>query len=243
VRLDDRVTIATPEGVTLDLVLAGLGSRFVARLLDSAIQGAIIIALIIGTGVTSPPGFLIAGVLVLIFLVMFAYDVPFEVLNNGRTPGKAAAGIRVVGRLGEPIGFLSSSIRNIMRIVDFLPVLYATGVVSIVATSQDQRLGDLTAGSLVVRDKFPGLIASTAAPPITVPVEAVATWDVSALDTEDVATIRHFLDRRLALSWPVRSYFATALASRVGPKVAGAPYATHPEYLLEGIVVAKQERA
>ena len=241
-RLDDRVTIGTPEGVQLELVLAGLGSRFVARLLDSVIQLAIIIALAVGVGVSSAPGFLRAIVAVLVFLVVFGYDVPFEVLNDGRTIGKMTAGIRVVGRQGEPIGFVTSANRNIMRIVDFLPVFYVTGVVSIVATAQDQRLGDLTAGSIVVRDKFPGLLPNAYAP-ITVPAAAVATWDVSALDNEDVSTIRHFLDRRLALPGPVRTYYATALASRVGPKVAGAPYATHPEYLLEGIVVAKRERA
>ena len=239
-RLDDRLTIAAPEGITLDLVLAGLGSRFLARLLDTAIQLVIVGALAAGL-LVSPPGYVIAGVLVLIFLVMFAYDVPFEVLNQGRTPGKMSAGIRVVGNGGEPVTFLASAIRNIMRIVDFLPVFYATGVVTIVATGSDQRLGDLTAGTIVTRDRFPGLQALTA--PITVPAESVASWDVSALDSDDVATIRHFLDRRLALTWPVRTYFANALASRVGPKVAGAPYATHPEYLLEGIVVAKQERA
>ena len=75
------------------------------------------------------------------------------------------------------------------------------------------------------------------------PVDAVATWDVSALDQDDLATIHQFLDRRLALPMPVRAYFANELAARVAPKVAGAPYGTHPEYLLEGVVVAKQARA
>jgi uncharacterized RDD family membrane protein YckC len=241
VRLDDRVTIATPEGVTLELVLAGLGSRFIARLLDSVIQGAIILALFIGGGIASPPGVVWAGIFVVVFLVMFAYDVPFELLNGGRTVGKMTAGIRVVGPHGEPITFLASATRNIMRIVDFLPALYAIGVVSIVATQRDQRLGDLAAGTIVARDKFPGL-ANTHVPPLTVPVAAVALWDVSGLDSQEVATIRHFLDRRLTLAWHVRMYYANVLAQRVGPKVAGAPWGTHPEYFLEGIVVAKQAR-
>ncbi|HVJ96439.1 MAG TPA: RDD family protein [Acidimicrobiia bacterium] len=240
-RLDDRVTIATPEGVTLELVLAGLGSRFIARLLDSVIQGAIILALIFGAGIASAPGVVWAGVWVVVFLVMFAYDVPFELLNGGRTIGKMTAGIRVVGRQGEPITFLASATRNIIRIVDFLPAFYAIGVVSIVGTQRDQRLGDLAAGTVVARDKFPGLANMTVAP-ITVPVEAVATWDVSGLDGQEVATIRHFLDRRLTLAWHVRSYYANVLAQRVGPKVAGAPWGAHPEYFLEGIVVAKQSR-
>jgi len=242
VLLDDRVTIATPEGVSLELVLAGVGSRFIARLLDTVIQLAIIIALALGIYFTSAPGIVRAVVRVLLFLVVFGYDVPFEVLNGGRTIGKLAAGIRVVGGLGEPVGFLASAIRNILRIVDFLPALYIGGVIAIVATRRDQRLGDLAAGTIVVRDRFPGVAAGWHAP-ATVPVDAVATWDVSALDQDDLTTIHQFLDRRLSMPIPIRAYFAGELASRVAPKVAGAPYQTHPEYLLEGIVVAKQARA
>jgi uncharacterized RDD family membrane protein YckC len=240
VRLDERATIATPEGVTLELVMAGLGSRFIARLLDSLIQIVIIIALGFGLLRLGVPGVLQAFGFVGLFLVVFAYDVPFELLNDGRTIGKATAGIRVVARDGEPVAFLASAIRNIVRIVDFLPVLYAVGSVAIVWSRDDQRLGDMAAGTYVVRDKFPGL--NELAPPLTVPAQAVATWDVSGLDAEDIATIRHFLDRRLALPWPVRTYFGDALAQRYAPRVAGIPYGTHPEYLLEGIVVAKQSR-
>ena len=69
-----------------------------------------------------------------LFLVIFAYDVPFELLNGGRTIGKLAAGIRVVGGGGEPVAFLASAIRNILRIVDFLPVFYLAGSISIVAS-------------------------------------------------------------------------------------------------------------
>jgi uncharacterized RDD family membrane protein YckC len=242
VRLDDRVTIATPEGVTLELVLAGLGSRFVARLLDTLIQVLIIIALGIGAGLTHPPGFVLAIVIVCVFLTIFAYDIPFELLNDGRTLGKMAAGIRVVGTNGDPVSFLASAIRNILRIADFLPVLYVVGVVSMVVTHRDQRLGDLAAGTLVARDKFPGLDA-TPVSALTVPVEQVAMWDVSSVEPDELATINHFLRRRYALTWPVRTYFAGALASRIGPKVAGAPMNAHPEYLLEGLVVAKQQRS
>ncbi len=240
-RLDDRLTIATPEGVTLDLVLAGLGSRFVARLLDTVIQGALIFALAVGAYAASS-GVVRAIAVVVLFLTLFAYDIPFEVLNGGRTVGKLAAGVHVVGRGGEPIGFLASVTRNVLRIVDFLPGFYVVGAASIVATQRDQRLGDLAAGTMVVRDKFPG-VASNVAPPITVPADAVTTWDVSALTSDEVTTVRHFLDRRLALDWPVRTYFGTALAAELAPKIAGAPYGAHPEYLLEGIVIAKQGRS
>jgi uncharacterized RDD family membrane protein YckC len=241
VRLDDRVTIATPEGVTLELVLAGLGSRFVARLLDSVIQLFIIIALGLSAYALGASGAVLAVDVIVIFLVALAYDVPFELLNGGRTIGKMTAGIRVVGTGGEPVAFLGSAIRNILRLIDFLPILYLTGAITIIFSERDQRLGDLAAGTVVVRDTFPGLQPTVVAP-LTVPADAVTRWDVSAIDAQDVATIRQFLDRRLMLAWHVRMYFGSALAARVAPMVAGAPPNAHPEYLLEGIVVAKQQR-
>jgi uncharacterized RDD family membrane protein YckC len=241
VQLDNRVTFATPEGVTLELVLAGLGSRFLARLLDTVIQGSLIAALAIAVGASGSPGWLQAVAIVLSFLVLFAYDIILETLNNGRTVGKLAAGIRVVGRDGEPVRFLASAVRNIARILDFLPVLYLIGTISIVATQRGQRVGDLAAGTMVARDRFPGLAHVPA--PLTVTPAAVAMWDVSAVSANELQAVRHFLDRRLELRWAARSYFALDLANRLGPKVAGIPANSHPEYVLEGIVVAKQGRS
>jgi len=241
VQLDDRITIATPEGVAIEMVLAGLGSRFLARLLDSVIQLLIIIALAVVLGVTGSSGIGIAFFVIMVFLVVFAYDVVLETLNNGRTFRKMAAGIRVVGLMGEPVRFVTSSVRNIARIADFLPVFYLVGTISIVATQHDQRLGDLAGGTVVVRDRFPGLAQLPA--PITVTPAAVATWDVSAIRPDEVQAIRQFLDRRLSLRWPARSYFALDLVNRVGPRVVGIPPNSHPEFVLEGIVVAKQSRS
>ena len=238
--LDDRVTIATPEGVSLELVLAGVGSRFIARLLDTVIQFACIIALVIGVGATGAPGWIVATSFVLIFLVVFVYDVAFETLNNGRTIGKQAAGIRVLGQGGEPIRFLASAVRNIVRIIDFLPFFYLVGSISIVVTEHDQRLGDLAAGTIVARDRFPGMASALA--PITVTPDSVATWDVSAITPGEVHAVRQFLDRRLELRAPARSYFALDLVNRLAPKVVGIPPNSHPEYVLEGIVVAKHGR-
>jgi uncharacterized RDD family membrane protein YckC len=240
VELDNRVTFATPEGVVLELILAGLGSRFLARLLDTVIQGSIIIALAIGLSATNAPGWVEAMSIVFIFLVVFAYDVIFETLNNGRTIGKQVAGIRVLGESGEPIRFLASAVRNTLRIIDFLPFFYLVGSVAIVTTEHDQRLGDLAAGTIVARDRFPGITNLPA--PITVVPDAVITWDVSAITPAEVQAVRHFLDRRLELRAPARSYFAHDLVTRLAPKVVGIPPNSHPEFVLEGIVVAKQGR-
>lgn len=241
--LDTRIVVATPEGVTIDLVLAGLGSRFIARLLDTLIQLAIILALSIPAAVlTQWSGFAIAGFVITLFLVMFFYDVPFEVWGGGRTPGKRALGIRVVGAGGEQVDFLSSTIRNVARLVDFLPIFYLVGSISIVATSHAQRLGDIAGGTVVMRDRFSRMAAPPYPIPLTVPPPQVAAWDVSAVNAADVQVLRHFLDRRISLPWEVRSYFASELCRRYWYKVPGLPLNTHPEYILEGIVVAKQSR-
>jgi uncharacterized RDD family membrane protein YckC len=247
VHLDNRIVVATPEGITLELVLAGLGSRFVARLIDSAIQLAIILALSFGAYVVNGSawdGYVTSAVVVLTFLVVLAYDIPFEVLANGRTPGKGALGIRVIGRGGEAVDFVSSAVRNLLRIIDFLPFFYLVGSISIVASTNSQRLGDHASGTLVMRDRFGGrALDRAAAAPVSVPVEQVLAWDVTAIDPDELRALRHFLDRRLALAWPIRSYFAGQLVERLWPKVPGLPMNVHPEYILEGIVVAKQARA
>lgn len=234
-------------------MLAGLGSRFVARFLDSLIQGAAIIALLFGLGLLSigsggeePSGWLVAVFVVLVFGVIFAYDLAFEVLGSGRTPGKRLAGIRVVGLRGQPVGFLASAVRNIVRLVDLLPGVYLVAIVTVLVSSRDQRLGDMAAGTLVVRERFGGTRGETQVAawtaPVTVPPEAVAAWDVSAITPDEVRAARHFLDRRLSLPWHVRIHLANELVSRLWPRITGAPNSVHPEYILEGIVVAKSAR-
>src|ERR1700754_139766 len=128
----DRLKIATPEGVTVDLVLAGLGSRFSATLVDLTLKGVLILGvwllgLLIGT-----LGIVVGSIGS--FLIYFGYDVLFEVLGGGRTPGKRLAGLRVLREDGRPIDTLSSCIRNVIRLVDGLPLLYLPAMVSILVT-------------------------------------------------------------------------------------------------------------
>ena len=151
---DDRITIETPENVTLEVTLAGLGSRMAASLIDGLIRFAVILALFIVL-LSSPDragGVEFALFIVGSFAVFFAYDVLFETLAGGRTPGKRATGLRVVREGGQPVGFVSSAIRNLMRLVDMLPFSYAIGIVAILVSSKNQRLGDMAAGTIVVRE-------------------------------------------------------------------------------------------
>jgi uncharacterized RDD family membrane protein YckC len=240
---DDRVTIATPEGVPLDLVVAGLGSRFIATLLDVLIEGAAIIAIVIVFASTSNNGFALAVFSILLFLVIFGYDVCFEVANSGRTIGKMAAGLRVLKSDGRSVDFVTSAVRNILRLIDFLPAFYAVGVVTIVATREHQRLGDIAAGTIVVRDRRASIPAVAPMPMMsTLPDTSYLAWDVSSVSGEEVATVRRYLERRYSLTPPARAQLGWELAGRLRQKVSGAPENWHPEQFLEGVVAAKDAR-
>jgi uncharacterized RDD family membrane protein YckC len=245
--LEDRVTISTPEGIDLDVVVAGIGSRFVARLLDSLVQAGCIVALAIVFGATHAfdNGPAQAFFVIYLFAVLLVYDSLFELLRNGATPGKAATGVRVVMAEGRPVTMTGSVVRNVVRIVDFLPALYGVAIVAMLATPHSQRLGDLAGGTLVVRERHGDAreraLHQYAA--ITVRPDDVAHWDVSAITPQEVAVVRQFLARRLSLAPEVRYRAAVDLAMRLAPRITGLPPTSHPEYVLEGVVVAKEMRA
>src|SRR5918992_3138493 len=146
--LEDRLTITTPEGVELDLQLAGLGSRFMAQLLDLLIKAMSILLIALTLSIAGLTG--VAIMLPAFFLVVYAYDVVFETFANGRTPGKRASRLRVVRVGGEPVDFMTSAIRNVLRLIDGAPLGYIPGVISILMTKRNQRLGDLAAGTIVL---------------------------------------------------------------------------------------------
>jgi len=245
VTYEDRLSIPTPEGVDLELVLAGLGSRLVASLVDYVVKGAILIALwVIGAtiGGGDAGGFLVAVLLVGSFLVWFGYDVAFETLASGRTPGKRVAGLRVVRLGGEPVGFLASAVRNLLRLVDSLPGIYAVGAVCILFSARNQRLGDLAAGTLVVRERRAPLPAAGAPVPDFAVADRYAAWDVSGITPFELVTVRRFLERRGQLDPAARGRLGWELAERLRPKVAGAPPDLQPEQFLEALAEAKASR-
>ena len=148
----DRLRIATPEGISVDLVLAGLGSRFTAASIDLVLKSLLIVGgFVIGLIVGGDLGLALASILS--FVIYFGYDVGFEVLAGGRTPGKRWTGLRVLRDDGRPVDLLSSAIRNIVRLVDGLPLLYFPAMVSVLVTKRNQRLGDLAASTIVVREE------------------------------------------------------------------------------------------
>lgn len=242
---EDRISVATPEGVDLEVTLAGVGSRFVAGLLDQLLRWALLLALVALMALLQKAaggGFHGAGLVVLvvaIFLVQFGYDVVFETRAAGRTPGKRWTGLRVVKMGGAPVGFVASALRNVLRIVDSLPGFYLVGMLSVLFTKNNQRLGDLAAGTIVVRERR----QSTSLPgPAPTPPADSGLYDVSAVSAEEVATIRRFLDRRATLTEESRNRLAMEMATRLGPKVAGPARHWDPEEFLEYVVATKAAR-
>ena len=241
VAYEDRLAIATPEGVEVELTLAGIGSRFIAGGIDFTIQLAVIISLAL---VLRPAGD--AGVAIFtsgMFAMIFFYDVLFEVLGRGRTPGKRWAGLRVVRSGGRPITLARSSVRNILRIIDILPGFYAVGMTVIFITPRNQRIGDLAAGSHVVRIRHGDRRRLNEPGADDVDPGPAATWDVTAVSQDDVAAVRAFLERRFELRSENRVEIAGHLASRLRPRVGGASPDLGDENFLELLVAAKAARS
>lgn len=241
ISFETRVAIATPEGVEVELTLADIGSRFIAGFIDVCVQIVVIVALWL---IVQPAGAAGAAILsTASFLMIFFYDVLFEVLGRGRTPGKRWTGLRVVRAGGRPITLARSAVRNILRLIDILPGFYAIGMTSIFITSQNQRIGDLAAGSYVVRIRHGDRRLPHESGLGEIDPGPAATWDVSAVSQGDVAAVRAFLERRNDLRAESRVQIAGELASRLRPRVGGVPPNFGDEAFLELLVAAKAARA
>jgi RDD family len=174
------------------------------------------------------------------FALIFFYDVLFEVLGGGRTPGKRVSGLRVVRSGGRPITFSRSALRNILRLIDILPGMYAVGMTVMFISSRNQRVGDLAAGTYVVRVRHgdpPRGHRYSERPEIdTTPAQA---WDVTAITAEDVATVRAFLERRYDLQDDSRRAIGGELSSRLRPRVGGVQSGVTDEQFLELLAAVK----
>lgn len=184
--LDTAIRVETPEGVDLTLYPAGLLPRLGGYLVDLLVRGVVVLPVIALLEAISPR--LGAGVSLLIwFAAEWLYPVVFELLRDGQTPGKKAAGIRTVMTDGRPVELGPSVLRNVLRAADYLPALFLFGIVSTCLTRSSQRLGDLAASTLVVyvRD------ASHRTPPPAGPAEPPTL----PLSTEDQRAVLEFASR------------------------------------------------
>ena len=237
--------IVTPEAVVLDFELAGLASRGVAKLIDVLIEGAILFALAIAVGLASPGS---AGVIVIVVgiaLVIFGYPVLCETMLRGRSPGKMAFGLRVVTTEGAPEAPRHAFIRSTVGIVDFLiPPGGMCAVLSSLLSARSQRLGDLVAGTMVLRERSATRAPSAVwfSPPAG--FEAYASnLDVSGVTEAQFGLIRAFLLRVHELTLEARVAMAYRLATPVAEAMHHrAPPNVHPEQFLVAVAAAYQRR-
>lgn len=240
--------IVTPEAVVLDLETAGFASRVTAAAIDLAIQfvGVIVVMLLLTVallrnGSTSTRDTVLAFV---IFGVLFAYPIVFETLWRGRTPGKAALRLRAVTVDGAPLHLREATLRAMGGVVDrLLPPGGITGVLFVLGSSRHQRVGDLMAGTIVVRDprQYVPAPALWFSPPWG--LESYAEQiDPSAITTEQYTVVRSFLTRVNTLAPDARRSIAEDLAGRLSV-VVGFPrheQVTAEAYLL--CVISRYQR-
>ncbi|MDP1794538.1 MAG: RDD family protein [Acidimicrobiales bacterium] len=240
-RYEDAISTQTPEGVTIDMTLAGLGSRFAAAIVDGLLHVTVVLA--IGTLIALSQNNAVAAVgTIAIFVWLFGYDVAFELRASGRTIGKRVTGLRVVKVDGRPVDFRASVVRNLLRLVDLMPLMYLVGVVTIFVSKRNQRLGDLAAGTVVMRE-VKGQAKSVQFRADDYYDDDLETWDVSRVSASDVAAVRQFLERRVGLEASARDRLARDLARRLFPMVVGPPAKIAPEKFLERLLAAKSARS
>ncbi len=240
--ISDQLNIETPELVAIEMPIAGIGSRFVALVVDYLIWTAAFIALFIVAAIVLPALHVFSGVsenwaagifFLIVFLLQWGYFTLFEAFANGRTPGKRVMKIHVIHRSGRAISFVESLARNLVRFVDSLPSFYVAGVVTMILNRQNQRLGDMVAGTLVVRDReieSPHwgelgtrtiTAAAFAAPAAMTPPHLKVTLPaskVAKLSTADLEVVERFFSRRLDLDLTTRAAIAERIASALRVK-------------------------
>jgi uncharacterized RDD family membrane protein YckC len=223
--------------------IAGIGSRFIALLVDYLIwiPSILLVGKLFSYILPSLSAFnrlseqwAVAIYIFLLFLFNWGYFTLFEAFWNGRTPGKRVARVRVIQRSGRPIGLFESMARNFIRYIDMIPFLvpYAVGTIAIFVTRDHQRLGDLAAGTLVVRDRIEEVPVSTEstrtftanlftpATPTPEPHAGFTLPDhgVAKLTSGDLQVLEGFFARRLDMPLETREALAQRIAAAIQAK-------------------------
>lgn len=216
-----RLEVETPDHVVLRYDLAAAGNRGFAAIVDFAIASLVFVGALfaVGLGTTALGGQVLTplfGVFVLLtFLIAWSYFVLLEWLWQGQTVGKRMFGLRVIRDDGAPAGFMAVLIRNLLRVVDFLPALYGLGLVMVIASSRSQRLGDLAAGTYVVRAPRPSLDYFSLR--TLSPLGEGERVELRALPGEAQRLVREFVAREARLRPAERAKVAHQIAERVRP--------------------------
>src|SRR3984957_12553950 len=237
----DQLNIETPEQVELRFPIAGLGSRFLAVMMDSVIQAVAIFVMIffftivfasakrVGTaGAFADSGakWIFAGIVLFYFLLYWGYFSLFEAFWNGQTPGKWLLKIRVIKDTGRQITLFEALARNLLRAIDMMPSFYLVGVITMLCNREQKRLGDLVAGTIVVHERsneqplmshnsrtFTASLYPQRVEAAREPVSAVVPADgVARLDAGDLNVIDTFFSRALDLDLDKRAEIAGRIA-------------------------------
>jgi uncharacterized RDD family membrane protein YckC len=247
----DKLTIETPELIPLELPLAGIGSRFLAAAVDSLIQFVVSLALFeIGLVILSvlpqrserASMWLAAMAVLAAFLLQFGYFAGFETWWNGQTPGKRHIHLRVIKESGRPITIYESIARNLLRIVDSLPAFYGIGMLTMLFSAKNKRLGDYVAGTVVVHEqplasqaKVGWEMNSAAAP---------SGYNLSLISPEDFQLMESFLMRREQLNPEIRPVLARKVALRIAAKLKISDQdRQNPEALVEKLANEYRNRS
>lgn len=225
---EDILVIETPERVPLHFALASIGNRFLACAIDHAIQalaiGLIILSAtalmsfpLIEQAVSGAPKWVLALMILMLFLIFAGYFAFFEWALSGQTPGKRWMKLRVIREDGRPITFWEAAVRNLLRTVDMMPApFYSIGLISVFSTIRDQRIGDMVAGTVVVREReaeapeFSQVFATPVSDPALrrsfKPVDFTAS--LNSLTESEIQVVETFLRRRWDLSDVPRQWMA-----------------------------------
>lgn len=250
----------TGEAVSLDLPVAQLGSRMLARIIDLVVQvilymvlwaaAGVVLALLGVWDVIQPDTALLQAVAVVImFVVLIGYPVTSETLSGGFTLGKLTFGLRVVREDGGPIRFRQAATRGLVGAAIefpgalFPPLTWLACLWTMAVGRQGRRLGDHAAGTLVIHDRT---AANWGRYPAMPPALAgwAATLDLGGLDDDLALTVRHFLNRTRSLGEPARSQLAQQLMAEVAAVTRPAPPAgVHPAVYLAAVHAERHHRA
>ncbi len=216
-----RLEVETPDHVVLRYDLAGGGNRGFAALVDFILAALVFAGAAFAfsslTGALGGGGQLSGLVLLLTLSLAWSYFVLLEWLWQGQTVGKRLYGLRVIRDDGAPAGFVAVLIRNLVRIIDFLPAFYGVGLLMIIFSSRSQRLGDLAAGTYVVRAPRPQLDYFSLR--TVTPLGTGAAAETRALPGELQRLVREFVAREARLAAVDRTRVAHQIAERVRPYV------------------------
>ncbi|HVA34000.1 MAG TPA: RDD family protein [Candidatus Baltobacteraceae bacterium] len=244
--MDRSIDVRTPESVAFTYDLAGLGSRFLALALDQLLQLLVLAGVVTGIVFASArlpvashvvttaesqrlgEAIVIALLTFVVFAIFFGYFIAFETMWNGQTPGKKALGIRVVRDGGYPIDFGAAVVRNLIRVGEFALGYYLLAAISMLLSSENKRLGDFAAGTIVVRDA-PVMLRDDLRREAVTPTYAATLY----LSGEERALVKRFIEARDEMPSQRRSELAAALAARVRPRVPSDLQRLDDESLLD----------